>query len=206
MQRRDFLLLAASLNGSVSLKDWVAQDGKPQQWTMTNGILANGPAGKVNNIVSTKVFGDVEVNVEFRIPKGSNSGIYLQGLYEVQIFDSYGKGKINATDGGSIYHRWIDSKPVGGSTAKVNASKAAGEWQSYLIQFRTPRFAGGKKVANAKFLKVLYNGVLVQENVECEGATRSAMNLPESEKGPLMIQGDHGPVEFRKIEVKKLKA
>jgi hypothetical protein len=95
---------------------------------------------------------------------------------------------------------------VGGSTAKVNASKAPGEWQSYLIQFRTPRFAGGKKVANAKFLKVLYNGVLVQENVECEGATRSAMNLPESEKGPLMIQGDHGPVEFRKIEVKKLKA
>lgn len=206
MQRRDFLLLAASLDGSVSLKDWVAQDGKPQKWTMTDGILSNGPVGKVNNIVSKKLFGDVEVNVEFRIPKGSNSGIYLQGLYEVQIFDSFGKAKINATDGGSIYHRWIDAKPVGGSTAKVNASKAPGEWQSYLIHFRTPRFENGKKVANAKFLKVLFNRELVQENVECDGPTRSAMNLPESDKGPLMIQGDHGPVEFRKIVVKKLKA
>ena len=214
MQRRSFLMLAAPLLAASgkplfdgkSLKGWQPQDGKPQQWTVEAGLLANGPAGKVNNIVSEAQFGDVELDVEFQIPKGSNSGIYLNGLYEVQIFDSFGASKIGTQDGGSIYHRWIDNKPVGGSVARVNASKAPGEWQTYQISFRAPRFKDGKKIENAKFLKVIYNGQLVQENVECEGPTRSAMNLPEAPKGPIMIQGDHGPVKFRKISARALKA
>lgn len=188
-----------------SLAGWVSEGGKPQQWVAEGGLLKNGPAGKVNNLVSEREFGDVEVEVEFRIPKGSNSGVYLMGLYEVQIFDSFGKEKITTQDGGSIYHRWIDSKPVGGSVAKVNAAKPPGEWQSYRIVFRAPRFRGGKKVENARFERVEYNGVVVQERVECEGPTRSAMAREESEKGPLMIQGDHGPVEFRKIAVRERK-
>ena len=107
---------------------------------------------------------------------------------------------------------WVpqDGKPqqwtVGGSVARVTASKAPGEWQTYQISFRAPRFKDGKKTENAKFLKVVYNGQLVQENVECEGPTRSAMNLPEAPKGPIMIQGDHGPVKFRKINASALKA
>jgi hypothetical protein len=217
MQRREFVLLAggiAPLFGAgatplfdgKSLAGWVPQDGKPQRWTVANGLLTNGPEGKINNIVSTGTFGDIELYAEFQIPKGSNSGIYLSGSYEVQIFDSFGKDTITSADGGSIYHRWIDGKPLGGSTAKVNASKAPGEWQSYLIQFRTPRFQGGKKTANAKFVKVVYNGKLVQENVECEGPTRSAMNIPEAATGPIMIQGDHGAVAFRKLEWRALKA
>lgn len=189
-----------------SLSGWTPQDGKPQGWTATNGLLANGPEGKVNNIVSTATFGDVELFAEFRIPKGSNSGIYLNGLYEVQIFDSYGKAKISSSDGGSIYHRWINEKPVGGSIAKVNASKAPGEWQSYLIQFRAPRFSQGKKIDNARFAKVIYNDTVVQENVECDGPTRSAMNIAEAKSGPIMIQGDHGPVQFRKLAWRPLKA
>jgi len=189
-----------------SLAGWTPQDSKPQGWTAANGILSNGPEGKVNNIVSTATFGDIELFAEFQIPKGSNSGIYLNGLYEVQIFDSHGKSTISSADGGSIYHRWIDGKPVGGSTAKVNASKPPGEWQSYLIQFRTPRFKSGKKIANARFDKVLYNDQLVQQNVECEGPTRSAMNIEEATKGPIMIQGDHGPVQFRKLAWRPLKS
>lgn len=208
MQRRELIWLAAmplvagkrvEVFDGKTLGGWVSEGGKPQQWVVEGGLLKNGPAGKVNNLVSEREFGDVEVEVEFRIPKGSNSGVYLMGLYEVQIFDSFGKEKITTQDGGSIYHRWIDGKPVGGSVARLNAAKAPGEWQRYRIVFRAPRFRGGKKTENARFERVEFNGVLVQERVECEGPTRSAMAREEGLRGPLMIQGDHGPVEFRRI-------
>lgn len=214
MQRREFLALAAvpalaaddfELFNSKTLDGWTSQDGKPQQWTVKEGLLSNGPAGHVNNIVTTREFGDVALEVEFRIPKGSNSGVYLMGLYEVQIFDSFGKAQITTADGGSIYHRWIDEKPVGGSVALVNAAKAPGEWQSYQIRFRAPRFQNGRKTENARFLEVTYNGQTVHRNAECPGPTRSAMNRAESPLGPIMIQGDHGPVEFRRITARALK-
>ena len=193
-------------NGKT-LAGWAAQENKPQEWSVSDGLLANGLKGQVNNIVSEKQFGDVELFVEFQIPAGSNSGIYLQGLYEVQIFDSFGKDKLTTQDGGAIYHRWIQEKPVGGSIPKLNASRKPGEWQTYQISFRAPRFDGaGKKTSDAKFLKVIYNGQLVQENISCEGPTRSAMNLQEAAKGPLMVQGDHGPVKFRSIAWRELKA
>ena len=70
--------------------------------------ILNGLKGKANNLVTTEKFGDVELYLEFLIPQGSNSGVYLQGLYEVQIFDSYGKEALSTSDGGAIYHRWID--------------------------------------------------------------------------------------------------
>lgn len=215
MQRRSLLalpfttLLAAqekqSLFNGSSLEGWKSQDGKPMEWTASGGILANTAKGHVNNIFTAQKFGDMELSLEFRIPKGSNSGVYLHGLYEVQIFDSFGKAKIDSTDGGSIYHRWIENKPVGGHIAKTNASLAPGEWQNYLIQFRAPRFDNsGRKTENARFLKVLYNGKLVQENAECDGGTRSHMLIPEAATNPLMLQGDHGPVEFRSISYRPL--
>jgi hypothetical protein len=210
MQRRSLLalpfatLLSAQQKQSLftgnSLDGWKSQDGKPMEWTAKDGILANGPKGHVNNIFTSQRFGDLELSLEFRIPKGSNSGIYLHGLYEVQIFDSFGKAKIDATDSGSIYHRWIDAKPVGGHIAKTNASLAPGEWQTIRIQFRAPRFDNsGRKTENARFLEVTYNGKLVQQNAECDGGTRSHMLIPEAPTNPLMLQGDHGPVEFRNI-------
>ena len=88
----------------------------------------------------------------------------------------------------------------------VNASRKPGEWQSYHIWFRAPRFdASGKKTENAKFLRVLHNGVLVQQDVECEGPTRAHMNIPEAAMNPIMLQGDHGPVAFRNIYVRPLR-
>ena len=221
MQRRKFLWLGAGtalagefpgkgwkpLFNGKTLAGWTAQENKAQEWSVADGLLVNGPKGHVNNIVSEKQFGDVELFVEFQIPAGSNSGIYLQGLYEVQIFDSFGKEKLSTQDGGAIYHRWIQDKPVGGSIPKANASRKPGEWQTYQISFRAPRFDGaGKKTSDAKILKVIYNDQLVQENISCEGPTRSAMNLPEAAKGPLMVQGDHGPVKFRSIAWRELKA
>lgn len=171
------------------------------------GTMLNGPTGRTVNLCSDRAFGDVELYIEFMLAKGSNSGVYLQGLYEVQVFDSYGSSEpVSSSDGGGIYHRWIDNRGVGGSKPSRNASRPPGQWQSYHIWFQAPRFdAAGKKVANAKFLRVVYNGFSVQENVEVEGGTRAAMEIPEAPLNPLMLQGDHGPVAYRNIYVRPLR-
>ena len=105
-------------------------------------------------------------------------------------------------DCGSIYERWIDGKGIGGKPPSRNASRRPGEWQSFEISFRAPRFDHQhNKTANAKFLRVIHNGILVQENVESDGPTRAAMNTSENVINPIMLQGDHGPVAFRNIYV-----
>ena len=166
-----------------------------------SGTMINGPVGRTTNLVTDEKFGDIELYCEFMIAKGSNSGVYLHGLYEVQIFDSYGSSEpVSSSDGGGIYHRWIDNKGVGGSAPSRNANRRPGEWQSYHIWFRAPRFdTSGKKTENAKFIRVLYNGLSVQNDVEVDGSTRAAMGHAEAPLNPLMLQGDHGPVAFRNI-------
>ena len=119
--------------------------------------------------------------------------------------DSFGKKDLAYGDCGGIYARYIDGKSVGGTPPRVNASKPPGEWQSFHVWFRAPRFSGGRKTANARFVKVEHNGVVIHENVESEGPTRAAMNGNESPAGPIMRQGDHGPVAFRKVYVRALR-
>ncbi len=169
--------------------------------------ILNGPQGRTVNLVSDQKFGDIELYLEFMLAKGSNSGVYLHGLYEVQIFDSYGSTEpVTSSDGGGIYHRWIDNRGVGGSAPSRNASRRPGEWQSYHIWFRAPRFdSSGKKTANAKFVRVVFNGLSVQHDVEVDGPTRAAMDAPEAPMNPIMLQGDHGPVAFRSIYVRPLR-
>ncbi|HVX66151.1 MAG TPA: DUF1080 domain-containing protein [Bryobacteraceae bacterium] len=169
--------------------------------------LLNGRGGRTCNLVTDEKFGDVELWVEFMLSKGSNSGVYLHGLYEVQIFDSYGSTEpVSSSDAGGIYHRWINEQGVGGSAPSRNVSRPPGQWQSYHIWFQGPRFdANGKKIANAKFLRVVFNGFTVQKDVEAEGPTRAAMNIPEAATNPIMLQGDHGPVAFRNIYVRPLR-
>lgn len=170
------------------------------------GTILNGPGSTVNLVTNGK-WGDLELYLEFLLAKGSNSGVYLHGLYEVQIFDSANSaGPMKTSDGGAIYQRWIDNKGVGGSPPSRNASRPPGEWQSYRILFRAPRFdPAGKKTENARFLKVLHNAVSVQTNIEADGPTRSAMDIPEAAVNPIMLQGDHGPVAFRNIYVRSLR-
>lgn len=166
--------------------------------------ITNG--GKTCNLMTGDKHGDVELYVEFMVPEKSNSGVYLHGLYEVQVFDSWGKEEVGKADCGAIYHRWIDGKGVGGSAPKVNASSRPGRWQSFHIWFQGPRFdAAGKKTANAKFLRVLHNGVLVQENVEVDGGTRAHLPIDEAVRNPLMLQGDHGHVAYRNIYIRPLR-
>jgi len=174
--------------------------------TQGEGVLLNGLKGHTKDIATEQEFGDAEVHVEFSIPKHSNSGVYLMGRYEIQIYDSYGveKDKYPGIECGGIYGRWINEKNVEGHSPRVNASKAPGEWQSLDITFRAPRFdAGGKKIENAKMVKVVHNGQVIHENVELTGPTRSGWE-PEKAKGPLRLQGDHGPVAFRNFRVKEV--
>jgi len=172
------------------------------------GILVNGPRGRTRNLFTEKEHGDVEAHIEFMVPKGSNSGIYFMGRYEIQILDSWGKKKVGFGDCGGIYQRWDPKRrPQGfeGHAPRVNASKAPGEWQTFDVIFLAPRFdKGGKKTANAKFVKVVHNGIVVHENVEVTGPTRAAAYRDEKLTGPLMFQGDHGPVAYRNIRIRPL--
>ena len=172
--------------------------------TPGRGVMVNGATGKTVDLLSTFEHGDVEAHLEFCVPKGSNSGVYFMGRYEIQIFDSAGKKVVTSSDCGGIYERWKDGKGFDGHAPKVNAARRAGDWQTLDVVFRAPRFdAQGKKTGNAKFIKVSLNGMTIHENVECTGPTRSAKfenEKDEKPKGPVQLQGDHGPVAFRNLQ------
>jgi hypothetical protein len=172
------------------------------------GVLVNGPTGNTGNIHSKFEHGDVEAHVEFMVPQGSNSGVYFQGRYEIQILDSWKVEHPKYGDCGGVYERWGEKGGYEGHAPRVNASRAPGEWQTFDVVFRAPRFdANGKKTANAKFVKVVHNGKVIHENVEVTGPTRAAtFERDEKPLGPLMLQGDHGPVAFRNIWLRPLKA
>jgi hypothetical protein len=167
----------------------------------------NGAKGKTEDLHTAKEFGDVEIHVEFMVPKGSNSGVYLMARYEIQVMDSWGEEHLKYSDCGGIYQRHdeVNDKGFEGHAPKVNASKKPGEWQSFDITFRAPRFdASGNKTADAVFEKVLLNGVLIHENVSVSGPTRSGTYKDEKPLGPLMFQGDHGPVAYRNVRITEL--
>jgi hypothetical protein len=208
---------AALFNGK-DLTGWKTRDEKAKdKWKVASkvGIDASDPkklvgtgegggegaalvleqSGHGADLISEKSFGDCEVHVEVMYPKGSNSGIYLMGQYEIQVLDSAGttQEKLRPGDLGGIYNTKAPSE---------NAAKPAGEWQTFHIVFRAPRFEGGKKTENAKFVKVVLNGKTIHENVEAPKPTGSELPGGEKPQGPLMFQGDHGPVAFRKVRVR----
>jgi len=154
--------------------------------------LANTKKGGVD-IYTEQKFGDCIVELEVMIPKGSNSGIYLMGQYEVQVADSYGKKSIKDSAMGGIF---------GAAAPKINAAKKPGEWQKFLIKFKAPRFENCKKIAPAEFVKVEFNGEVIHQNVKIEkGPTSGALKNGESAEGPLMLQGGMGAVAYRNIRI-----
>ena len=202
----------APFNGK-DLTGWKLKDEKKTQWkaavvaTDEKGTgfiekqsgpdtplqLVNAKGGGCD-IFTEEKFGDCTVELEFMVPKGSNSGIYVMGEYEVQVLDSFGKADDKLTEGdlGAIYSA---AKP------KKNLAKKPGEWQTFKIEFQAPKFDGDKKTANAKFVKVTLNGEVLHENVEMKQHTPGGLTGKEMATGPLMFQGDHGPVAFRNIKV-----
>jgi hypothetical protein len=158
----------------------------------------DGPAQLVNkeergvDIYTLEKYADCTISLEFMVPQGSNSGIYVMGEYEIQILDSFGKDKIGPGDLGGLYNA---------AAPKKNAAKRPGEWQTFEIVFEAPKFDGDKKTSNAKFVKVVLNGEVIHENVEMKGPTPSGVTGKEVAAGPLMFQGDHGPVAYRNIKI-----
>ncbi len=160
--------------------------------------LVNTPPGhgKSRDLYSKCKHGDALIELELMVPKGSNSGIYLQGEYEVQVLDSYGRKKLGGGDMGAIY---------GARPPRKNACRKPGEWQKYEIYFRAPKFdENGKKTRNAFFDKVILNGKLIQSDIEMKRNTPGGVDGKEKPLGPLMFQGNHGPVAFRNIMIKPL--
>jgi len=170
-------------------------------------IITNAPNYKGAPYLQTiESYGDCSVNMEFMVSKGSNSGVYLMGRYEVQILDSHGKKNVSFSDLGGIYQLWDDTaKPPnsGGTAPSVNAAKPAGEWQTLSIRFRAPRIGeAGVIFENPVFLSVKVNGKEVQKNTVVNGPTQAHPRDGVVAKDAIFIQGDHGPIAIRKFEVK----
>lgn len=172
-------------------------------------ILGSGEGGSADSvmlrpavehgtdIISEKVFGDCQLHIEFMVAKGTNSGVYMMGNYEIQVLDSAGKpdNQLSPGDGGGIYN----TKAPG-----ANGALPVGQWQTYDVTFRAPRFdADGKKTENARFVRLVYNGKTIHENVEVPKGTGGQISA-DKPTGPIMLQGDHGVVAFRNITVKPL--
>lgn len=164
-----------TLFNKVDLSGWQAEGDN--QWQVVNGILTNQKAGA--NLISNATFTDFRLQVEFRYPAGSNSGIYLRGRYEVQIEDNQGMDPSNTLFAG-VY---------GFLTPNEMAAKAPGEWQSFDITLI------GRRVT------IVANGKEVITNQNIPGITGGALDNEETTPGPIFIQGDHGPIEFRRIVI-----
>lgn len=168
----------------------------------------NNADGKSANLVSEDEFADVELYVEYAMPRHTNAGVCLMGNYEIQLYDSVGVADedLSVTDNGAIYAYRGEDGRFGGSPPRVNASRGPGEWQSVHVWFQAPRFnADGVKIENARFLRVDLNGVEVQRDYELLQATRAIPPWEERARAPLLLQGDHGPVAYRNVWVRELR-
>ncbi|MES2695146.1 MAG: family 16 glycoside hydrolase [Verrucomicrobiota bacterium] len=188
---------------------------KPLTGTEGTGILVCNPGKEKadrGHLLTAWEHGDLELDLEFLLTPGSNSGVYLQGRYEVQLFDSWGVREPKSSDCGGLYIRYDTARGKGnegyeGTAPRANAARAPGLWQKLHIEFEAPRFdTAGKKTRKARFVRVVLNGYTIHENVEVTGPTRSALPGEEAPLGPLMIQGDHGAVAIRGLAVKRFDA
>jgi Domain of Unknown Function (DUF1080) len=155
-------------------------------WSVKDGVLVNEvSAGKHGtDLISEQKFRDFVLRYEYKIPKGANSGVYLRGRYEIQVLDDYERGTPSKGGNGAIYNLAPVSK---------FASKPAGEWQTAEATIK------GDKVS------LILNGEKVHDNVTVDKATGSELDRNIDQPGAIMLQGDHGSISFRKIEIKELK-
>lgn len=174
-----------------------------------SGVLVCDPTEDDNAHLATAFeHQDIELTLDVIVPKGSNSGIYFMGRYEVQIFDSWLVAEPTHADMGGIYQRWDETRPENakgyeGVSPHINAALAPGLWQTFHISFKAPRFdSDGNKTENARFEFVYLNDQLLHEDLEVSGPTRAHQLEGEEPSGPLYFQGDHGPVAFRNMQYK----
>ncbi len=166
------------LFNGTDLSNWLPRDPKAvSHWYVEDGVMTNTPPDI--DLHTKEVFDDFKLEVEFKMAEHSNSGIYLRGRYEVQLLEDYGK-PVEVHGNGAVYSRIVPTE---------NASKPAGEWQKYEITLIGRR------------LTVILNGKKIVDDKELEGITGGALSSAESTPGPIMLQGDHGKVYFRKVTI-----
>lgn len=171
----------ALFNGK-DLSGWLPQNpGQPLNWTVKDGALSN--EAKAANIYSQKKFSDFKLEIELKVAEHGNSGIYLRGRHEIQVLDDLGRPPSSHGNGG-IY---------GFLTPRVNASRPAGQWQTVEATLVRNR------------VTVVLNGTTIIEDEEIPGITGGALDSNEGAPGPILLQGDHGPVQYRKVVVTPLK-
>src|SRR6266700_8291911 len=186
------------------LSQWQAEKSEPAKWKVVDGYMEVVPHS--GNIHPCVLLGGCQLHIEFREPvppvgedqERGNSGVFLMGLYEIQVLDSYQNKTYADGQASAVYGQF---------PPQVNASRAPGQWQTYDIVFHGPRFDRDGKVLRPARISVLHNGVLVQDNVELSGPTAHHDRppyKPTPDKLPLALQ-DHGnPVRFRNIWIREL--
>lgn len=187
---------AKTLFGTTNdVNNFVRSAGGPSQWTLTSSNAIQVVPG-TGNIQSTQSFGDFILHAEFLLPAAGNGncGIFLQGRYEVQIFNSFGVTVLGSNDCGAI---WGQIPP------STNACRPAGQWQTYDIIFRQPQWNGNTKVADARATVVL-NGVTVQNNVAITNRTSASGLVEGPTPGPVVLQDNGTAVQFRNIQITPL--
>jgi hypothetical protein len=189
------------------ISQWQYKDGRAGAWPIVEGILTCKSG--TGNLYTKRKFGSAQIHVEFAVPYMSNahgqaranSGVYLQGRYEIQILDSFNNPTYSNGSAGSLYGQYA---PL------VNVSRPPKEWQTYDIVFHAPKCGGDRKLATPGTVTVLYNGVLVQDNVTVKGRTTSSDDTDPCEDGPLMLQDHCHPdvketfMQFRNIWIRPL--
>ena len=196
---------AVVLFDGKDLSKWAHKDGSPAKWKVENGYAE--VVTKTGYIHTREAFGDCQLHVEFAEPvpptgesqERGNSGVFLMGLYEIQVLDSYKNKTYADGQAAAVYGQY---PPL------VNASRAPGQWQTYDIVFHGPHFNKDGKVLRPARVTVFHNGVLVQDNVELTGPTGHGKRppyTPHAEKLPLALQDHDNPVRFRNIWIRELK-
>ena len=188
----------------TDLSAWQAEKGGPAAWRVANGYLE--VVSKTGNMTTRQGFGDCQLHVEWATPtpphgesqERGNSGVYLMSLYEVQVLDSYKNVTYPDGQAAALYGQY---PPL------ANASRAPGEWQTYDIVFRRPRFDEQGKVLRPARVTVLHNGVLVQDNVALTGPTAHKARPPyqkHADRLPILLQDHSYPVRYRNIWVREI--
>lgn len=172
------------LNG-VDLEGWELNEKDAKNgWSMVDGVLVNNPerGARYGNLRTTATFEDFNLKLEVNVPKGSNSGVYLRGIYEVQVMDSHGK-ELDSHNMGGLYSRITPSEA---------AEKPAGEWQTMDITLYK------------RYLTVKLNGITIIDNQPVKGVTGGALTSDQFVPGPILLQGDHGKVSYRNIVLRPI--
>jgi hypothetical protein len=197
---------AIILFNGKDLSNWESvKDGGPAKWTVGNGYFATVPG--TGYIRTKQAFGDCQLHVEWATPNPplgtdqdrGNSGVFLHGLYEIQVLDSYNNVTYADGEAAAVYGQF---PPL------VNAARPPAVWQTYDIVFHGPRFDTSGKLTRPATVTVLYNGVLVQDHVEIMGPTEHHARppyKPTPEKLPLSLQDHNHPVKYRNLWIRELK-